>query len=105
MSCAIEEVTKGMKISEASKKFDVPRTTLHNKITGKSPIECSMRPITILSKEEEDILEVWIKDMANKHISITKYELLDSVQRIIVDKNKRLLLLTIDQVINGIPCL
>lgn len=88
MGWAIEAVRKGSKISDAAKKFNVPRITLHNKITGKSPIECSMGPSTILSKEEEKILEVWIKDMADKHIPITKEELLDSVQRIVCDRNR-----------------
>lgn len=88
MGWAIEAVRKGAKISEAAKKFNVPRITLRNKITGISPIECPMGPSTILSKEEENILEDWIKDMANKHIPITKEELLDSVQRVIVDKNQ-----------------
>lgn len=88
MNWAIEAVKKGLKISEAAKKFNVPRITLHNKITGKSPIECSMGPSTILSKEEENILEIWIKEMLDKHIPVTKEDLMDSVQRIIVDKNQ-----------------
>lgn len=36
MGWAIEAVRKGMKISDSAKKFNVPRITLHNKITGKS---------------------------------------------------------------------
>lgn len=62
MGWAIEAVRKGAKISEAAKKFNVPRITLRNKITGISPIECPMGPSTILWKEEENILEDWIKD-------------------------------------------
>lgn len=88
MGWAIEAVKKGFKISEAAKKFNVPRITLYNKVTGKSPIECSMGPRTILSKEEEYILEIWIKEMLDKHIPVTKEDLMDSVKRIIVDKNQ-----------------
>ncbi|CAG5019376.1 unnamed protein product [Parnassius apollo] len=88
MGWAIEAVKKGLKISEAAKKFNVPRITLHNKVNGKSPIECSMGPSTILSKEEENILEIWIKEMLDKHIPVTKEDLMDSVQRIIIDKKQ-----------------
>ncbi|CAB3251777.1 unnamed protein product [Arctia plantaginis] len=47
-----------------------------------------MGPSTILSKEEENILEDWTIDMSNKHIPIAKDELLDSVQRVIIDKKQ-----------------
>lgn len=40
MGWAIEAVRKGMKISDSAKKFNVPRITLHNKITGKSCSHC-----------------------------------------------------------------
>ncbi|XP_046975182.1 MFS-type transporter clz9-like [Vanessa cardui] len=50
-----------------------------------------MGPSTILSKEEENILEIWIKEMLDKHIPVTKDQLLDSVQRIIIDKNQETL--------------
>lgn len=88
MGKAIEAVQKGEKIAIAAKKFGVPRITLYNKVTGKSPIECSMGPNTYLSKEEEYILEQWIINMNEMHIPITKDELLDSVQRIITDKRQ-----------------
>ncbi|XP_013189681.1 uncharacterized protein LOC132903318 [Amyelois transitella] len=88
MAQAITAVREGEKISTAAKKFGVPRITLHDKISGKTPIECSMGPSTYLSTEEEAILEKWILDMAERHIPITRDELLDSVQRIIVDQKK-----------------
>lgn len=47
-----------------------------------------MGPSDILSKEEENILEIWIKEMLVKHIPVTKEDLMDSVQGIIVDKNQ-----------------
>ncbi|GBP19913.1 hypothetical protein EVAR_75206_1 [Eumeta japonica] len=63
---------KGLEISEAAKKFNVPRITLHNKVTGKSPINCPMESSTILSKEEKSILEIWIKEMLDKYINVAK---------------------------------
>ncbi|XP_063626422.1 uncharacterized protein LOC134798019 [Cydia splendana] len=88
MGWAIDAVRRGSNINDAAQRFNVPRATLHNKITGKSPKECSMGPSTVLSKTEEDILEVWIKDMADKHIPVTKDTLLDSVQSIIIEKKQ-----------------
>lgn len=53
-----------------------------------------MGPSRALSTEEEAILEKWILDMADKHIPITKDELLGSVQFIIIGKKTHLLLTT-----------
>lgn len=72
MGNAIEAVRKGEKIAKAAERFGVPRVTLHNKITGKSPLECSMGPATYLSKDEERVLELWVELMSEKHIPITK---------------------------------
>lgn len=37
MGKAIEEVNRGVKVAVAAAKYGVPRITLRNKITGKSP--------------------------------------------------------------------
>lgn len=87
MAKAIEEVRKGEKISVAATRYGVPRITVHNKITGKSPIDCSLGPATVLTYEEERVLVKWIGFMAEKHFPVTKEQLLDSVQKIISEKN------------------
>ncbi|XP_045506197.1 uncharacterized protein LOC123702475 [Colias croceus] len=86
MAQAIEAVKKGEKITTAANKYGVPRITLYDKISGKTPVEYSMGPSTYLSTEAENLLEKWVIDMAGKHIPITRDELLDSVQRIIMDQ-------------------
>ncbi|CAG5057384.1 unnamed protein product [Parnassius apollo] len=88
MAKAIEEVRQGQKISAAAVKYGVPRITLYNKITGISPVECNMGPDTILTKEIEMILVKWILYMADNHFPITKDQLLDSVQKIIIEKDQ-----------------
>lgn len=88
MCNAIEAVKNGEKVAIAAKRFGVPRITLYNKVSGKSPVVCPMGPSTFLTYDEEKILEHWIIDMNNKHIPVTKEELLDSVQRIITDKGR-----------------
>ncbi|KAH9627760.1 hypothetical protein HF086_001774 [Spodoptera exigua] len=87
MAKAIEEVRKGEKISVAATRYGVPRITLRNKITGKSPVDCNLGPATVLSHEEESILVRWVCFMAEKHFPVTKEQLLDSVQKIISEKN------------------
>lgn len=87
MAKAIEEVRKGEKISVAATRYGVPRITLHNEITGKSPVDCNLGPATVLSHEEENILVRWVCFMAEKHFPVTKEQLLDSVQKIISEKN------------------
>ncbi|VVC86933.1 unnamed protein product [Leptidea sinapis] len=69
---AIEAVSNGEKIAVTAQRFRVPRITLHGKITGKTPIGCSMEPSTILTKLEEDILERCLVTLSQKHIPITK---------------------------------
>ncbi|KAF9416586.1 hypothetical protein HW555_006095 [Spodoptera exigua] len=87
MAKAIEEVRKGEKISVAATRYGVPRITLHNKITGKSPVDYNLGPATVLSHEEENILVRWVCFMAEKHFPVTKEQLLDIVQKIISEKN------------------
>lgn len=87
MANAIEEVRKGQKISTAATKHGVPRITLRNKITGKSPIDRNPGPSTVLTHVEERLLVRWILFMAGKHFPVSKDQLLDSVQKIIADKN------------------
>ncbi|XP_045767599.1 uncharacterized protein LOC123868946 isoform X2 [Maniola jurtina] len=87
MAKAIEEVNRGEKVAVAALKHGVPRITLFNKITGKTPIECNFGPATILSQEEEKLLVQWVLHMADRHFPVTKDHLLDSVQKIIIEKN------------------
>lgn len=89
MGQAIEAVRKGEKISTAAKRYGVHRITLYDKISGKTPIVCSMGPATYLTASEESILEKWLLDMTDRHIPIDKDELLDSVQRIIIDTQRK----------------
>lgn len=86
MSQAIQAVKNGSKVAAAAKQYGVPRITLYNKISGISPQVCTMGPGTYLTQNEENVLEKWILDMADKHTPVTKEELIDSVQKIIIDK-------------------
>ncbi|CAH2003841.1 unnamed protein product [Acanthoscelides obtectus] len=51
-------------ISEASRRYSIPKSTLSNKLTGKVPQMRKMGPDTVLSSEEESNLEKWILSKA-----------------------------------------
>lgn len=88
MGRALDAVRMGEKISTAALRFGVPRITLHNKVTGKSPAVCAMGPQTILTAEEEDILVKWLVAMSEKHFPINRQLLTESVQKITLDQGK-----------------
>lgn len=76
MAHAIEAVQKeGQSISAAAKRFGVPRITLHNKISGKSPMVCTMGPSTVLTSIEEDLLVKWAIASAERRFPITREQL------------------------------
>ncbi|KAI8438153.1 hypothetical protein MSG28_010777 [Choristoneura fumiferana] len=61
---AVEAVKNGEKVAVAAKRFGVPRITLHDKISGRTTMGCAMGPSTVLTKEEEDILEkTWFTEI------------------------------------------
>lgn len=85
MQKAIEDVNRGLSKSQASKINNVPRPTLISKLKGQSPLSCRMGRSSILKKEEESLLVDWIFTMAKAGFPITKVQLIDSVQRILVE--------------------
>lgn len=86
MANAINDVNKGVSVGVAASRYDVPRITLRNKVTGKSPVDCRFGPATILSQDEENVLVQWLFKMSDSHFPVTKDHLLDSVQKIITEK-------------------
>lgn len=85
---AIIDIKNGSSILGTSKKYGIPRSTLNDKLKGKVPIEKKMGPPTILSSEEEDILVKWVVHCAESGFPVTKYQQLDSVQKLVENKIK-----------------
>lgn len=85
---ALDEIHNGASISESARKFDIPRSTLSEKRSGRLPTEHRMGPPTILSSEEEALLVKWIFHVGEAGFPVTKDQLLDSVQ-MILNKSKR----------------
>lgn len=72
MKRAVETVRSGKIALSASKQFNVPRSTLVNKVMGKSPIERKMGPAPLYNQKGELMVVNWIKCMAVKGFSVWK---------------------------------
>ena len=58
-------VHTGMSICKASAVFGVLRTTLQDKIKGKTPVEMKKGPKPYLTEEIEDKIKNWLLQMAH----------------------------------------
>lgn len=79
MLSALQSIKDGKSVSEASKLYNVPRSTLWDKYRGRVPVERKMGPDTILTEEEEKQLVKWMFEVAKLGFPVTKHQLLDSV--------------------------
>ncbi|KAG5880913.1 hypothetical protein JTB14_036418 [Gonioctena quinquepunctata] len=79
MNAALEAVARGIPVATAAKIPSVPRVTLMYKSSGRLPTECRMGPSTVLTTNEEDLLEKWILSLAKVHHPVNKEQLLDNV--------------------------
>ncbi|XP_037038910.1 uncharacterized protein LOC119076333 [Bradysia coprophila] len=85
---AIQAVKNGLSQFAAAKKFSVPRSTLFNKITGKTLIGKKPGPTTVLLPEEERTIEKWVFGLAVRGFPVTKRQLKRSIQ-LYLNINKR----------------
>lgn len=80
---ALDAVAEGMSYGKASRTYGVPKTTILYKFNGKYPVKCRMGPPTVLSTLEEKLLSDWILHMQKCGFPITKFQLLESVQKLL----------------------
>ncbi|KAH9642242.1 hypothetical protein HF086_005572 [Spodoptera exigua] len=84
---AYTEVKSGISISAAAKKYNIPYSTLSYKVHGKTPFERRMGPESYLSTEQENVLVLWILEMAKAGFSVTVHQLQDSVCKLVAKLN------------------
>lgn len=77
---AIGAVQEGMPFKTASKKYNIPRATLQDKVKGRTQMEKKSGPETILTREEESLLVQWLFEISKCGFPATKNQMLDSVQ-------------------------
>lgn len=73
MKKAVDAVNAGQcSISAAARAFDVPRTTLSNKVRGKTNVECRVGRKPALTADEEEAIERYCMYMSNHNFPITR---------------------------------
>lgn len=72
-----------MSLNKASVQYGIPKSTLHNKLTKKVPIERKMGPPTILTSEEEHRLANWILGKAKLGFPMDPEEVKTAVQKVL----------------------
>ena len=82
---AVEAVESGTSIRQASGMFNVPRATLHDRITGKIVHGCTSGPLRYLTEAEESELVTFLKKCAQIGYPRSRLQVLALVQRA-VDK-------------------
>ena len=88
LAVALEEIHNGKRISEVSRKYNIPESTIRAKKLGiyanKKP-----GPAPVLTAEEETDLVNWIFCCCEKGFPVTKAQLLESVRVICVNLKKK----------------
>lgn len=88
LNSALNDIKKGCSMYGTAKKYGIPRATLSNKIFGRSPLGKKSGPATILTADEETIIEKWMFGLAVRGFPVTKNQLLYSIQ-MYLNINKR----------------
>lgn len=88
LNSALDAVRNGSSVYRASIQFGVPRSTINNKVYGKSSLDKTSGPGTFLTTEEENVIENWILNLAFRGFPVSKTQLLYSVQ-LYLNTNKR----------------
>lgn len=86
---ALHEIQRGISITAAAKKYKIPRSTLAGKHFNIYPINMKKGPSSVLSAEEEDQLKKWIFSMSDARFPVTPAQLIDSVQRLVVELKRK----------------
>lgn len=85
INAALEQMKNGMPLRQATKMYNVPRSTLYGKWKNIYPVNCTKGPPTILSKEEELKLKEWIVYCCDRGFPISKKQLLDNVHSLVIE--------------------
>jgi len=86
---ALKAVHDGMSENKASQTFNVPRTTLRNKLSGKSPEESTGHSgvTSVLGKETEQMLVKWLLSCSRMGFPVGREGLLSSVKKLVDETN------------------
>ena len=86
MRKALEDIKENqVPVRAASRKYNVPFSTLWSKYNGKYPVDARPGPATILTSKEEQLLVQWILHLSATGFCVDKEQLLNSVQKLVRD--------------------
>lgn len=72
--------------ASAGKKYNIPRTTLIYKFSGKLPlVKCKKGPAPRMGEQGEVMPKNWVMALATRGFPVTKTDLLTSVKQIVKD--------------------
>lgn len=86
---AMHAIWKGMSRRQAAKEFNIPRSTLLDKLDGKRPVETSPGPNPFLTKAEEQTLESWAIDLYQRGFPLKTEDLKDMAQAVIQNNQRQ----------------
>lgn len=75
-------------LTYAAEKHNVPRSTLHDKVAGKSSVEAKKGPATYLTTTEEEKIVNWILECSQHGFPVTKERLIECVQKFIKNSGR-----------------
>lgn len=82
---ALEEIRQGAAIQSTAKKYSLPRSTVQFRLGSKFR-KVRPGPNTVLTKEEEDLLEEWINECARKGFPRRKQDIKAAVKIFLKEK-------------------
>ena len=77
---------EGISLRQAAEMFEIPRSTLHDHVTGRIEHGALPGPSPYLAKEEEEELIAFLIKCANIGYSHTRYQVMAIIQEILEDK-------------------
>jgi hypothetical protein len=82
-------------MNAASKAFNIPLSTLSDKIRGQTPVQVS--PKTVLSREEELKIVAWLQELSKRGFGNTRDDLKNVAKTILDSQTARQCSQTTDQ--------
>lgn len=79
---------KGLSITAASRKFGIPKSTLQDKLSGRTKLKVPLGRPSVLSPKEEQTLVDWINNVSNAGFCVKKEQILTSVARLVKELNR-----------------
>ena len=80
---AVNACRRGMSIRRAAEFYSIPKSTICDKLNGRTPMARKKGPPTKLPTELENGIEQWIKHMARIGYGQTRTDILDKVEELL----------------------